>query len=465
MAGSVATRMSVVAALAVVALTLHGCGGGDSGGGGDKPTPAPTPAPLPDPVPAGAMKPLLPLRAVSYESLPNRAYRVGDALPARDMVQATYSPQWSADGRDDLGMISLLGGNAVRTYHSIGLETQKDHGAFLDRAQEIGIHVIPGYHTQMLCPDFNCYGSWKAATTGAFSKGYGKDGKWHPAIAMLVLQETPDYCNFGGETTDSCEETPVNKCWMKAVLSAVDGVLAAEKEMGISAANGPLPNITVVWSGSSRDSIDGSIKEAIGYFGFKDAQVGFSDPGFVGYQPKMGRDALVDAFINRWTNTCEGIGGFDFIQGKIDPVYKQFEPTPWAIMRYDLNNPGGVVFNLASDLQNMDNYYNQAGSYFLGSVLSSFTKDQSTNGTNAGLWNLAPGLSVIEQTGQVCEEDPRTGHQECKKWPVNCLEEGSSQPGGVGASIVASAWQGTMYGRGTWCQAAAGTVVEEQVAV
>jgi len=173
-------------------------------------------------------------------------------------MQAGYAAQWSAEGRDDLGLIHTMGGNAVRTYHSLGLETlvKYDHSKFLDRALEVGVHVIAGYHTQMKCDNFNCFDSWKAATLAAYDQGFLKDGKWHPAVSILSLAEEPDDLNFQGSTAADCSEKTTNICWLKAIISAMDGVLSAEKEKGIEGSVSGV-NMTVAWSSASRASYDG----------------------------------------------------------------------------------------------------------------------------------------------------------------------------------------------------------------
>merc|ERR1719456_891568 len=75
------------------------------------------------------------------------------------MVQVGYEPQWGPKGRDDLGSMKRLGANAVRLYHSMGVEEKHDHGSFLDRAHDLGLDVFPGVETNMHCPDNDCYDS------------------------------------------------------------------------------------------------------------------------------------------------------------------------------------------------------------------------------------------------------------------------------------------------------------------
>jgi len=45
------------------------------------------------------------------------------------MVQPSYSPMWGPDGRDDLGVMSRLGANCVRLYHSLGLSEERNMAA------------------------------------------------------------------------------------------------------------------------------------------------------------------------------------------------------------------------------------------------------------------------------------------------------------------------------------------------
>merc|ERR1740121_2483696 len=117
----------------------------------------------------------------------------------------------------------------------MGLPVQRDHGKFLQRAQELALNVLPGYHTEAAnnpgqCPEFDCFETWKAATLHGFQQGFQKDGSWHPAVAVLILLNEPDFF----ETQAKCQpQGPW--CRVKAAISALDGVLAAEKEAGVAA--------------------------------------------------------------------------------------------------------------------------------------------------------------------------------------------------------------------------------------
>jgi hypothetical protein len=205
--------------------------------------PPPTQGP-PQTMPDGLVRPL---RGITYEPLPCTSEGCGGhGLPSTDFLQAGYQAQWGLEGRDDLGVMAKLGANAVRTYHALGLKVHKDHGAFLDYAQSLGLQVLPGFHTQLAnepteCPDFDCFETWKDATLHGFKTGFKKGDEWHPAIGALTLLNEPDYF----EGAPKCKGRG-QACGLKAALSALDGVLAAEREMGIAKVN--RVKLTVAWS-------------------------------------------------------------------------------------------------------------------------------------------------------------------------------------------------------------------------
>lgn len=393
------------------------------------------------------MPDLRPLRAVSYQPLP-----LSDSngeLPAHDMVQAGYEALWGKDGRDDLGMIKKMGGNAVRLYHSFGLESQKDHGAFLDRAEEVGIHVMPGFHTQNLCPDFNCFASWKAAALAGFKKGFQRARNWHPAVSIVVLQEEPDNLNFEGVTPQDCKNGANQFCRLKAALSALDGFLAAEKEAKMVNVS---VNITIAWSSAQRDSIDQKFTNEIGIWGFWDMKLGTDDPNHAFYTPVTPKEELQKAFQTRWTNSLNSAAPWTFIKEKIEDKYAPFEPTPWFISGW---RPGTMSDqDIVTSLEGMDSSARSGGS-FLGNTVWQFQRAYEVPNSTDGLFKL--GNVTLGTTGDVCEEDVRTKHQTCNTWQVNCLNATDTP-----AASVASAWGGKLDGFG---QCAAQVKTAENIVV
>jgi len=155
------------------------------------------------------------------------------------MPQEGYEMQWGKKGRDDLANIKAMGATAVRLYHSFGFLTTKDHSKFLDRAQEVGLNVMPGLHSDQedirtnlnvkKCgDDYDCYNYTKMSVLAGLQKqGYSKDGKWHPAISTTILTNEADFLD------QFCDGGKSRWCSNKVILSAFEGLLAAEKEAGV----------------------------------------------------------------------------------------------------------------------------------------------------------------------------------------------------------------------------------------
>jgi hypothetical protein len=448
-------------ALAAVAATLHGCGGGGSGGGGGgNHTKGPPPA-----VPSGPTLPLRPLRSLSYSSLPNRDYKLADPLPAQDMMQEGYAAQWGPDGRDDLGLMKTLGANAVRLYHSLGIEGQHDHGAFLDRAKDIGIHVLPGFHTQMQdqCEGFNCFNYWKQATLDALDKGFmiQKNKTWHPAVSILVLLEEPDAAVTA--TIQTCDDPKhPNRCWIRAVLSAMDGVLAAEKERGVK--NGTV-NFTASWSFAKLTSADGTVTGP-GFFGFQDIVLGANDPWkYAGYKPVVGLDAVADAFRTRWTHSMSAEVDPESLQTNVFDKLKSLsavKSTPWFISSFRSEQPLKTTDKLKQEIEFLDSEAKKGGA-FLGVSIYQFQKSYQDAHDDNGLFRLGSAAGPVGNTTQVCHEDIKTKAPVCKEWPVYCLNEDKAVSGYADvAAVLAAAWDGTVKGRAL-CRASLSSELKQLV--
>lgn len=357
------------------------------------------------------------------------------------MVQKGYEPQWGPAGRDDLASIKKLGANAVRLYHSFGLETESDHGSFLDHAEKNELFVMPGFHTQMNCPKFDCYDAWKAAAKAGFAKGFLKDGAWHPAVKMIILQHEPDALNFGGATIDDCSKVGAPgaeaRCRLKAALSALDGFLAAEKEAGI--VNSTV-NLTISWSSAARDSVDDHLKGEVGIWGFHDMRIGVQDPNHAYYKPRSSLAELQEAWQTRWTNSMTSSSDWDFINEKVAANYHSFLPTPWFLSEYR-----GVDGDIQQDLETMDSEAKKGGA-FIGVSMYQFQTDYTANSTADGIFGLGK-LSIGPGSNEnTCEEDVSTGLKVCQDWTVMCLQKEAR------AAAVVGAWKGTTDGKGR-CQA------------
>lgn len=390
------------------------------------------------------MPPLSTLRGICYGALPClRRGCAGRGFPSEDMLQSGYEKQWGRSGRDDLGTMVRLGANAVRLYHSLGFGAQGDHGAFLDRAEDIGLHVMPGFHTRE-CPDFNCFSQWKAATLLGFKQGFKKHTGWHPAVAALILLNEPDFFDY----SPRCWPLGSSWCHVKAALSALDGVLAAEREAGI---DGSHVKLTITWSFAMRTSIDGSVTGP-GVFGFQDMVAGIANTSLAQYTPVSSQAELETAFRTRWIHGLNTQAPWGFVDQMISGSYAQFLPTPWFIGEYGANGQGKETIKL--DLEAMQRRASSSKD-FLGVAVFQFETAYWKGGSemNFGLFSL--GVQQLDETDEICDSQ-----SSCRKWPVHCLSTHLHWlPGSMAkrAEAVAAAWHGSIdLHSASFCRGAAG---------
>jgi len=350
-------------------------------------------------------------------------------------MQGPYGKQWGTAGRDDLGTMARLGANGIRLYHSLGMTTdhsdESDHGQFLDRAEQLSLNVMPGYNTEavhMGCPNFDCYDTWKRATLQGFKVGFRRGGNWHPAVSMLILLNEPDSfvhwleCGDGGAW-----------CRVKAVLSALDGVLAAEREAGVDAGR---VRLSVTWSFAMMDSIDGKVNGP-GVFGFQDMVAGIANPQIAKYTPRSSQAELESAFKTRWVHGVNTQSPWLFVKEMIASKYANFAPIPWFIGEYGANRQPAA--RIRSDLEDMQRTA-EANTGFLGSVFYQFETAywKGRMGLNFGHYGL---FSLGTQT--LADVTPRCRFASCPAWPVHCLSSKLSWlPGTTAhrAKAVAQAW-------------------------
>lgn len=151
-------------------------------------------------------------------------------------------PLWGARFRGDLQVMKALGANHVRLY---GNNPSNSHANFLNEAAATGLKVIIGMsdypYTQaadncLFTTGFDCYSQVKAQYLENLKKGLLVDGRYNPALAEVIVINEPDLKLPGIDKP---------KGWTKGIISAIDGMLDAEKEMGVT---GPLVNFTATFS-------------------------------------------------------------------------------------------------------------------------------------------------------------------------------------------------------------------------
>jgi len=386
---------------------------------------------------SGQMPPFAPLRGIAYGALPCREHACADSgQVSEDMLQSSYAGQWSASGRDDLGTIARLGGNAVRLYHSLGLGGDSDHSGFLNRSAEVGVNVLAGYHTYNPCPDFDCFESWRQATLHGFQNGFRREDGYHPAVSALILLNEPDLVHPGSHAAGR----------IKLVLSALDGILAAETEAGVTAGR---VRLTVTWSFAMHDALDGKFT-GVTEWGFQDTATGVSNPAAVGYSPRCSRAELVHAFRTRWVHGLNTQAPWDFVEAMIGGEESKFAPIPWFVGEYGAN--GQMAATIQRDLENIARKA-QVDDMFLGAAFFQFQTAYFKGGSemNFGLFGL--GEQKFAESSDL---------------PVRCLSAHLSWlPGSMGdrASAVAAAWHGSLEGVKGLCDGGRRLATREGVAI
>merc|ERR1739844_784657 len=338
-------------------------------------------------------------------------------------------------GRNDLGVMTNLGANGVRLYNSLGIDINRDHGAFLDYSKKLGLNVMPGYHLEpskmrVECPELDCFKKWKKATLDGFEHGYQTGGAWHPAVALVVLLNEAD--GFG--SLPECQPSGA-WCRVKAALSALDGVLAAEKEAGVEAGR---VKFTVTWSFATRESIDGKVRGP-GNYGFQDMVAGIQDPQIAKYTPRTSLGDLQEAFRTRWVHGLNTKSPWNFVRDIISKDYRRFHPIPWFIGEYGAS--GQDEETIRADLESMEAHALEDPS-FVGAAFLQFQTNYKKGGMGMDFGMFSLGKERLAETGEVCQ--PGAG---CRKFPVHCLTTKLSWLHGSKAhraQAVASAWGGSV---------------------
>jgi len=266
------------------------------------------------------------LKGISYAPVPIK-YQ-GALIGNDDFMSNNTAALWGSEGRGDLAIMSIMGANAVRLY---GNDPTLDHTSFLDEAHKAKLQVIAGFsdypYTQSpdncLRTGNNCYMQIKAYYLMNLRKGFLSEGqgarRYHPALRTVILMNEPDLKFF-----------PINepKYFLKALLSAFDAVLDAEKEMDI---HGPRPNFTATFSfgvcpGCSNFTKDPAIGQMI------ELRSAMKDPASVGYWPK---NNLWKVYQERFVNSLNTANPAADVARMFLRLYDgNFQSTPVFIGEY-----------------------------------------------------------------------------------------------------------------------------------
>jgi len=251
----------------------------------------------------------------------------GDLLD--DFMTEAAKPLWDAYGRDDLQIIKQLGANTVRTY---GNNPQYDHSAFLEEADQRGLGVIPGMsdweYTQAAdsCKKkgFNCYDNIKRAYLEMLQKGFMKRKRYHPSIRHMVVINEPDLKTLDKDGVDP-------KMFSKLIISAIDGLISAEKEAGVK---GALIPITATFSYAMCPKCPRNTAQQIvpGLSQMLELRRAFYDPQYYGYQPVNDIKAFYES---RWMNSFNSQNSASELQLQFFTPYQvEFPTTKVAIEEF-----------------------------------------------------------------------------------------------------------------------------------
>mmetsp|Transcript_43697 Transcript_43697/g.101974 ORF Transcript_43697/g.101974 Transcript_43697/m.101974 type:complete len:595 (-) Transcript_43697:47-1831(-) len=277
----------------------------------------------------GSAKPAL-MKGVSYGPVPLK--KGGGAPLAQDdwMVEAA-KPMWGPRGRGDLQVIRELGANTVRLY---GNNPNQSHRGFLDQAHALGLEVIPGVsdfpYTQMypgrcVDTDYDCFNQTRDYFASNLAKGFLTDAQeYHPALKHFVLVNEPDLKIPGGATVVAGGP----ELMVKAIISALDGVLEAEKDANVT---GTLINFTATFSYAICIACD-ELNYTPGLGQMAALEDGLLFPERYGYEP---RNNVSEAYRTRWTHSFNTNNPARDLQPQFFRIYtERFRTTPVFIGEY-----------------------------------------------------------------------------------------------------------------------------------
>lgn len=174
------------------------------------------------------------IKGISYGPSP---LTTAGAVGTEDFSGDDSKPMWS--GRGDLAVMKSLGANTVRLY---GNDPDMEHDDFLNYAHFVGLRVIPGngdaaFQSCLEKGDFNCHSGVKEAYYKNLKKGFcQRNGTYHSSISHVIVVNEPEL---------KLPNLQKPRSWVKAIATAIDGMLDAEAQAEVV---GPKPNLTVTFS-------------------------------------------------------------------------------------------------------------------------------------------------------------------------------------------------------------------------
>eukprot|EP00928_Gymnodinium_smaydae_P019900 TRINITY_DN17667_c0_g1_i1.p1 TRINITY_DN17667_c0_g1~~TRINITY_DN17667_c0_g1_i1.p1 ORF type:complete len:567 (-),score=97.56 TRINITY_DN17667_c0_g1_i1:52-1551(-) len=170
------------------------------------------------------------------------------SLPAGEVStpEADYwlSGPYLPEDRPDLVLLRSWGVRSQELAHCDlrDPEVEPSLRVFLDRAWTLGLRVVIGLPVDLyfnatdgciFTEDFDCHNTFRIAYQRILGTELVEEGRYHPALERVLLTGALDDVAFLGR----CEQARGTSCseeeLLKAVISAWDGLLKAEREMGV----------------------------------------------------------------------------------------------------------------------------------------------------------------------------------------------------------------------------------------
>jgi len=354
-------------------------------------------------------------------------------------MQAGYENLWSSKGRDDFGIMKALGANAVRLYHPIGYESdphiqngkqpEVDHSLVLNAAKNSGLNVFAAVHQDLPCVNDDCFSSWSAAVKRGLTSGFSQNSRWHPAVWAV---------NMINEVDAMVPNQDAHK-YIKRIVSAVDGLLAAEQSQGVKG-NVNLTNCFTEGTAKPLGNDSPSV-----YHGFSSMEAWIKDPSLIDYVPKStpSLTALAREVDLRWVHCVNAQVPWSGLKPIVDN-YERFLPRPWIAGEMAFQNV--AADDMQKQLEDMSAYaaggHGFAGTFFFQFQTAYFKGVGSE--LNFGMFGL--GSKSLKYSVNLWQG---------KSEPVQCLTSRLwpfDQPGkskfNHRAQAVAKSWGGNLVGDG-----------------
>lgn len=357
---------------------------------------------------------------------------MGGGAP-EDMAQPGYKHQWAPSGRDDFGIMKQMGANFIRLYHPIGEEkgSQPDHGQLLDAAHSNGLLVFGAVHQYLSCDSDDCFDSWSSAVSEGLKAGFATGSTWHPAVwAINMINEVDAIIPFQAADRQ-----------IKRIISAVDGLLAAEQKAGVQGH----VNLTSCFTTALAQPLGGGPSTI--YHGFSSMEAWLKDTSLVDYKPRS-KASLLDLaqdIDSRWVHCMNAqIPWRNGLDGMVANQYAKHFSRPWMVGEMGFN--GQHQDTIQTELKTMHDFA-QGPNYFLGSFFFQFQTAYQKTGAELNFGMFGLGSKTLGYSTEFFG----------KSFPVHCLtsrlyafEHGSGCKDECNhrAQAVAKAFGGSLSGKG-----------------